>query len=301
MSKKKYLHRYKTIIDHLRNRHYATFEEIEERLKQNLFDNDINDGYSLRTFQRDKLDIYQIYNIYIEYDRSRKAYHIETDKPDWASQRMMESFDVINTIKISKVLSDIIEFEKHTQSGSNHLHGIIHAVQNRYKLQFDHQSFWKDKSSNRTVEPYGVKEYKRRWYMVAKDTKDGRIKTFGLDRITNLYSAHELFLYPKGFSISQLFQHAYGIILGDKGQQAEEVILSFTPEQGKYIKSLPLHHSQKVLIDNDNEYRISLTVYITFDLEMDIRAWGENVEVLAPEDLRLAVKASLLQASQQYQ
>jgi len=300
MSKKKFLQRYKTIINFLKINKYASFEEIERRLELSLLDLGHIDGYSLRTFQRDIKDMEEIYDIAIKYDRSQKAYFIESLQPDWASQRLMESFDVMNIIQAGSDLANIIEFEKHTPSGSENLFGIIHAIKNNVILQFNHHSFWKDESSFRTVEPLGVKEYKRRWYMVAKDTKDGRVKTFGLDRISNLLYTQEKFRYPQNFSIYKLFQHAYGIILGDEGQQPEEVILSFTADQGKYIKSLPLHTSQKVLIDNADEYRISLNVYTTFDLEMDIKAWGENVEVLAPTGLRNAIKHSLVKSSKYY-
>ena len=293
MSKKKFLHRYKTIINFLKINKYASFEEIEKRLESNLLDQGHTDGYSLRTFQRDMKDMEEIYDITIKYDRSRKGYYIESLQPDWASQRLMEAFDVMNIIQAGSEFGNIIDFEKHTSTGTDNLFGIIHAIKNRHRLQFDHQSFWQDRSSLRIVDPYGVKEYKRRWYLVAKDSKDGRIKTFGLDRISNLGYTHETFTYPKNFSIQQLFQDAYGIILGDEGQSAEEVILSFTPEQGKYIKSLPLHSSQRALIDNDKEYRVSLTVYTTFDLEMDIRAWGDKVTVLAPGHLRQDIKEAL--------
>ena len=300
MSKKKFLQRYKTIINFLKVNKYASFEEIEDRLESNLLEQGHQDGYSLRTFQRDIKDMEEIYDISIKYDRSQKAYFIDSLQPDWASQRLMESFDVMSIIQTNSDLSGIIDFERHTPSGSGHLFGIIHAIKNRVQLNFVHQSFWKEKSTHRSVEPYGIKEYKRRWYLVAKDNQDNRIRTFGLDRISDLEITQTRFIYPAGFNIHQLFENAYGIMLGSNGQQPEEVILSFTSEQGKYIQTLPLHPSQKILVDNEDEYRISLNVYITLDLEMDIRSWGENVEVVTPESLRKEIKRSLTNASEYY-
>ena len=301
MSKKKFLQRYKTIITFLKINKYASFKEIEKRLESNLLDQGHTDGYSLRTFQRDIKDMEEIYDIIIKYDHSEKAYFIETLQPDWASQRLMESFDVMTIIQTSSELGDIIDFERHTSSGSEHLWGIMHAIRNNLKVNFSHQSFWKDKSSKRTVNPYGIKEYRRRWYLVGCDNKDNRIKTFGLERMSDLQITQSKSQSSKSFDINKLFEHAYGIILGDEGQQPEEVILSFTSEQGKYIKSLPLHSSQKILIDDANELRISIKVFVTFDLEMDIRSWGENVEVVAPEGLRKTVISLLKRTLNIYQ
>ena len=45
---------------------------------------------------------------------------------------------------------------------------------------------------------------------------------------------------------------------GDGGEP-QKIVLSFDPFQGQYIKSLPLHKSQTVLVDNVEEFRIKIT------------------------------------------
>jgi predicted DNA-binding transcriptional regulator YafY len=80
----------------------------------------------------------------------------------------------------------------------------------------------------------------------------------------------------------------------------EQVILSFDPEQGKYIKSLPLHDSQQILVDNSEEFRIKLELYITFDFIMEILSYGSRVKVLEPVELVEEVKTALLNAYQLY-
>jgi len=63
------------------------------------------------------------------------------------------------------------------------------------------------------------------------------------------------------------------------------VILSFDPVQGKYIKSLPLHESQQIIIDNNTELQIKLFLYTTYDFEMELLSYGEYVKVLKPDSL----------------
>ena len=70
---------------------------------------------------------------------------------------------------------------------------------------------------------------------------------------------------------------------------AEEIILSFTNMQGKYVKALTLHPSQKILIDNEKELRISLNIVITYDFIMELLSMGANVKVIQPEHLKQTI------------
>ena len=76
--------------------------------------------------------------------------------------------------------------------------------------------------------------------------------------------------------------------------------MSLKPFQGKYIKSLPLHSTQKVLIDNDKELRISLTLHITFDFVMELISLAENLTVIQPESLKKEIKNKLTKTLENY-
>jgi len=70
--------------------------------------------------------------------------------------------------------------------------------------------------------------------------------------------------------------------------------------QGKYIKSLPLHETQKILIDNDKELRISLEIYLTYDFKQEILSYGENVKVIEPKHFAEELKETYLAALEKY-
>jgi predicted DNA-binding transcriptional regulator YafY len=76
--------------------------------------------------------------------------------------------------------------------------------------------------------------------------------------------------------------------------------LSFTPFQGKYIKSLPLHETQQILIDNEKELRISLHIYLMPDFKMEILSMGENVKVLEPKWFAEEIKGHYKAALERY-
>jgi predicted DNA-binding transcriptional regulator YafY len=80
------------------------------------------------------------------------------------------------------------------------------------------------------------------------------------------------------------YKYCFGII-APNADKPSEVILSFDPFQGKYIKSLPLHATQEIILDTDDELRIRLTVYLTHDFLMELLSYGDTVKVLQPTQL----------------
>jgi len=100
--------------------------------------------------------------------------------------------------------------------------------------------------------------------------------------------------------VNSYFEHCFGIITPDDDEAPQEVILSFDPFQGKYIKSLPLHESQEVLVDNEHEVRIKIKIYPTHDFLMEILSHGENVKVIQPAGLSEQLKSNYTNAINQY-
>jgi len=168
------------------------------------------------------------------------------------------------------------------------------------QIRFTYHKFWEDEPTFRTVEPLALKEFKNRWYLLAKDLKDNVLKTFGLDRLTALDITRTQFKNPDNFDIEKPFRDCFGIITGN-GEEPQEVILSFDADQGKYIKSLPLHESQQIIVDNDHELQIRLFLYVTYDFEMELLSYGEHVKVLKPESLIEEMKNRFSKAIDLYQ
>jgi predicted DNA-binding transcriptional regulator YafY len=162
-----------------------------------------------------------------------------------------------------------------------------------------YQKFWEEEITRRTTEPYALKEFRNRWYVLAKDIKDGQIKSFALDRLTNLEITKKSFEYPKTFDIEENYRYCFGII-SPNGEKPKDIILSFDPFQGKYIKSLPLHETQQVLIDNQDELQIKLKLCVTFDLIMELLSFGDNMKVIKPKSLVKKIKEAHQRAFKQY-
>lgn len=289
MSKREAILRYGLIIKKLR-RHSATFNEISDFL---AFESELhayNFNVSKRTFHRDLDDIRVIYNIDIQYDTSQKVYFIDYEENGDANQRLIEAFDTLNAFSFLDNYSRYISFEKRKSQGTENLHGLLYAIKNSLNIKFIYKKYWDDEQSLRKCEALALKEFKNRWYLIAKDIKDDIIKSFALDRIHDIEITNKHFVPPRNFDVNEYYRYTFGII-GSHGKRPEEVILSFNTLQGKYIKSLPLHETQQILTDNDERFDIGLKLVITYDFIMEILSYGENVKVIKPIHLVHEIKA----------
>jgi len=298
MSKREAISRYNLILNKVR-KHPATWSEISEFLKLESELQGYNFDISKRTFQRDLNDIRSIYNIDIECHPSTNKYYIENNLEPGVSERILEAFDTFNALNISDRISNHIHFEKRRPQGTENLNGLLHAVKNKVQISYSYHKFWEDAVTLRYAEPYALKEFKNRWYVLAKDLKDNQVKSFALDRLTDLGITKKRFQLPDNFNVNEHYKYSFGII-SPEDSKPEEVVLSFESFQGKYIKTLPLHETQEVLIDNEKELIIKLKLFVTLDFVMEILSYGSRVKVISPLSLIDEIKSALTESLANY-
>ena len=63
----------------------------------------------------------------------------------------------------------------------------------------------------------------------------------------------------------------------------EKIVLHFDPLQGKYIKTLPMHHSQQVIKEDEKGVVVSIRVQPNFELIQKLMMQCDAVKVLEPE------------------
>ena len=290
MSKRAYFHRYLLIIKKIKATPYARYGAIESFTNKQFEyfqeqDEKLFMGISQRTFQRDVKEIKSLFGIDIEYSTKNKGYFINPNNMENSQfQRLMEAFELINSLNLAEDLAPIISLEKRRPTGTENLTDLIYAIKNKVVVAFSYQKYWDDEISVRSVQPYALKEFKNRWYLLANDGKDGCIKSFGLDRLTELIITDKKIKPSPNFNIEEMYRFCFGIMNADGGDP-QEIILSFNAHQGKYIKSLPLHETQQILIDNEDELRIQLKLFITHDFIMELLAHGQTVTVIKPQIL----------------
>lgn len=211
---------------------------------------------------------------------------------------------ILQTLSIRKILKNeqiekIIQVEKVSYfKGTEYLSKLVEMIKKSQIITFDYHSFERDQPKQHTLHPYLLKEYRNRWYLVGYQPKYAAIRTFGIDRIDNLKAGKEKYTMIDQFDPANYFKHSFGISTTD--EKPEDVVLSFSPMEGKYIKNQTIHPSQKIITDNEKELRISIHVMISYELQMQLLSYGEHVKVIKPASLAKTIKDLLKKAADKY-
>jgi predicted DNA-binding transcriptional regulator YafY len=192
---------------------------------------------------------------------------------------------VTTLINESHKLKSRIQFEN-IPSGQKHLTTIIEAMSDGLKLRVSYQSFGMQSAAEFEVEPYLVKVFKQRWYLVGRSDK---LRIYGLDRLQACEAITEHFDLPANFDAEAYFQDCYGII-NVEDVAVQDVTIRVSAYQANYLRALPLHHSQIETETTDTYSTFRLHLKPTFDFRQELLSLGEDIEVLQPEWFRLEVK-----------
>ncbi len=298
MSRREANERHRFIIHQLTKRP-SSFEDIRNflQLQESLSEDRLT--CSIRTFQRDIKEISENYKIDIKCDKSRNLYYILEDGREAQVERLMETFDLFNAIRIGNSFGNHLIFENRVALGTEHMNGLLHAIRNNLELSFSYKKFNDGSVSTRTVQPVAIKESRNRWYLLAKETDNDVVKNFSLDRISDLEISNRKFKAIKNYDVNEEFRYAFGIINGT-GEEPQKVVLSFTALEGRYVNSLPLHHSQKEVFKDKKERRFEYQLAPTHDFIMEILSHGDQVKVLKPESLKKEIAAKFQKALENY-
>ncbi len=276
--------RYIWLVDLIYSRGRISFEEISERWSLSSL-NTSCDELPLRTFHNHREAIQSLFDIDIVCDRKGGyQYYIENSKDiegNGVREWIVSSFAVNNVIAESRKLNDRILFEN-IPSGANYLTSIIGAMRDSITLQITYQSFGRDSEHTFLLEPYCIKIFKQRWYVIGRSVSKNRVATYSLDRIHDLRQSSEKFSLPESFDGRTFFKDSFGIITSDD-YLVEQVRIKVYGTKAKYIESLPLHHSQRLEEKADSYSIFSYYIKPTYDFRQELLSHGAEVEVLSPE------------------
>lgn len=296
------INKYVWVIETIYRRHKISYKDLNELW---VNDKDISRGEDLpkRTFDNWRVVIGDMFGIDISNENSgRYRYYIENEEDineNGIRSWLYNAFSVSNALANSQSIKDRILLE-YIPSGQEYLHPIISAMKENRVLNITYHSYWKDVESNFDVQPYCVKLFRQRWYMVAKSTYyDEGPRIYSLDRIRELNTKDETFVMPKDWNAEDYFNGCFGII-ADQSVEKQIVKLKATAIQAKYIRDLKIHESQKE-IERNEEYSIfTFNIRPQFDFQQEILKNGEEVEVLEPQWLREEIARKIKRMSDSY-
>lgn len=295
MAKQDVIKRQFLIVEFLRNKP-ASFKQISNFLLNKQYELDYDLAISQRTFQRDCNEIESLWGVEIAFNKRENHYEIVNNENDLHFDRIMEAFDTVAVLQKSKAVRNYLYLEKRKSKGTEYFNGILHAIQNQLVVTFQLNSYWQAASFRRCV-PKAIKESQNRYYLIAYDLDKNDFRNYGLDRISNFVITSEKQKTPE-INVEAFYQHAFGIQCYN---DPVEIILEFANDQKQYIKSLPLHASQKIIKENNETFTVALFMHPTNDFVMEILRYGAICEVIEPPFLRDRIKDEVKHLQEKYQ
>jgi hypothetical protein len=285
------LQKYTWLIETIRKAGKISLEEISDRWERNK---DLSDykPLSRATFNRWRDAILSQFGIIISCQRAGGyLYYIENPEDideDELKKWMLDSFAVSNLISENLSLKDRILISQ-IPSARNHLATLLEAMRENRIVTITYCGFNKSESHTFPIEPYCVKLFENRWYVLAHNTRYDDCRIYGLDRIEGLEITAETFKIPKDFSAKDYFSDYYGIVT-EKNTKPQQIVLRVYRSHVPYVQSLPLHRSQRLLEDKGEYADFGFFLVPTYDFIMRLLQAGAMIEVISPASLRETLK-----------
>lgn len=289
--------RYIWLIDTIKRHGRITREEINECWKKSKFSN--GENIPRRTFYNYRLAIEDLFDINIECDPSTFEYFIaEEDK-----QKESVTNWLLNTTATNGLLTsarDIADrvFIEEVPSAREHLSILIEALRVSAPVKFDYHPYTRSlPTKDVVIEPYFTKIFKQRWYVVGRNVKENKIKTYALDRMNNVTQQSGNFKMPDDFVPADYFTDAFGIVVDQS--EPKRICIRTDTTQAKYFRALPLHHSQTEMV-HDQYSVFEYKMRVTTDLVRELLSYGPKIVVLEPPELRTIMRMEAKRTLENY-
>lgn len=221
---------------------------------------------------------------------------------------MFSTISLMNLLDGREALKDRILLENIPSSNDkDNLQVILEAMEQNRRISFKYTKYYNNPEHEpkqyEHVEPYCVKLFERRWYVIChtdekKDINDNGMRTFSLDQISGLKVLKSTFKLPKHFSAEDYFKDVYGITTGMNGELST-IKVKVDAARANYIRALPLHHSQ----EEEQHEAYSIFTYElrpSNDFYQALLHHAEHVEVLSPPTVREEMAKKVKMMAEKY-
>ena len=289
-------HQYIWLVESLLHNKRMTLAQINRK----WIDDEVAEGNPLSrtTFNRHRDAILDMFGVVIDCDLA-DDYKYYISNPEVLDSDTIERW-MLSTLTVGTVLSDSLSIQdriilENVPAGEAYLSLIIKAMKMNHRIKMGYQRFGAD-NYKLVVAPYALKLFHQRWYLLA--FTGWYIVTYSLDRITSLSITDETFQKPADFSPEDYFSEYYGV-LTDETPMAHVVIRAYgkTPN---YLRTLPLHHSQREINTTPKYSDFSYDIRPTYDFQDALFSHVSGIEVLKPIELREKMKSEIEKMLENY-
>ena len=275
-----------------------------DNIKQLWIENDLNNGRPLSrtTFYRLRQSIEDMFGIHIECDNQHQYFvsNPETLHDNSTQNWMFQTLTVNNILLEGLSIKDQLLLEN-VPAGLEHLETIITAIKCRHTLCMGYQKFNDSEPYITLIEPYCLKLFHQRWYLLGKsERKGGKLAIYALDRMTELSETKSNYVLDDSFDAKTFFNNYFGVFIGDD-VPTQRIVLRAYYNMPNLLRTLPLHHTQKELCRTDSYADFEYYLAPTFDFQQAILKEGHELEVIEPVSLKEKIYAELISALKIYE
>lgn len=264
-----------------------TLKELNEKWRANV---DLSRGEDLprQTFDRWKGGILDLFGILIDCEQ-RGGYHYYIANPKELSEGKLRTW-LLNTYGTAETLSSNLSIHdriltENIPSSQDHLSTVLEAMKSNNTLHITFKAFTMKEPKRFLVEPYCVKMSAQRWYMLARNTEHKNLRLYSLDRIEAVEITNTRFVLPDDFNAKDYFAEFFGIVL-DESVPLQTIILRADKYHQNYMRTLPLHPTQREIFACDDYADFELKLRPTYDFYMKLMSFGNMIKVLEPKNLQ---------------
>lgn len=178
-----------------------------------------------------------------------------------------------------------------------HFQTIAHAVLQRHRLRIDYYNRERDETGRREISPQRIVHYRDNWYLDAWCHQKKGLRIFAVECIRAVDPLTKPAKAVPDTILNRELASSYGIFAG---QPHATAVLRFTAKRARWVAGESWHPQQHGCWLDDGRYELHIPYSDDRELVMDILKYGADVEVVAPEALRMAVKGQLESAMSQY-
>lgn len=251
-----------------------------EKDGKNVYHRYVDRNYSIAKGPLNQVEVIQIKEVLLTLSRFKGMPHFE-----WIDEISTR----LQTISIGNV-SKIIDFEQNQfLKGLNFITPLFNAVYNKRVLNITYLPFKDNVERTHKLHPYYLKQYNLRWFLFGLTEHFNQITNLPLDRILDFNELDDKYIENLNIVFDEYFDDVIGVsILKDK--PLEVIQLYISAELWPYIKTKPIHGSQKPPVFVEGGVLIELQLIVNYELIARFLSYGEALTVLSPKSLVIAMK-----------
>lgn len=293
--------RYIWLLDTIRwSRIPLTYEHIVKIWEASPYAN--MGGLPIRTFHEHRKGIEEMFGVVIECNKSKGyTYYIknpEVLKQNEYAQLLLRKYSVPQDFSTYNMMRDRILLEE-IPHGSEYIDDVVEAMRCNTELIIDYQNY-ENSRETLTMQPYALKVYNCRWYLLGYAKEKDGLRHLALDRFLDLQTTNQKYEMPQNFDARAYYNNVVGVYVSDDLPVVDLKIRVYGVQM-EYVRRLPLHKSQRPIRSRHGEFaEFAYKVCLTPELKSKILAMGPNVEVLEPTEYREEIMSQISASLDRY-